>query len=125
MRSLKVLAVSLCVATLAAAAFPEVAAAQAKLTGVDAFNAILGNTLVGKDDPSDPFALFFARDGRWGKSDGAPGKWAFTGVGLCRLVGNQIDDCAVLEVTGDEATLGNGAGHVVHFTIVPGNVKNL
>jgi hypothetical protein len=117
-----------------------------KLTGRDAVNALVGNTIVMNDFPKDPFgqvdAVYFAPDGViWATTPSGAGgdiKWSIRGNQICFgknafLFGTQwsSEDCQPYqwwEVEGARATINFTMieGHHIQIKrwILPGNALN-
>ena len=102
-------------------------AGSAKLTGLDACKAVLGNTIVGRRDKQD-YADYYAPDGRLVSLDGGDieiGGWTLKGDSLCTDSPSEGKACYRIEVSGDTATFVEKDGTGFRGNILKGNPKNL
>ena len=111
-------------------------------TGVDAWKAIVGNTIVGKSPTGEAQIEYFTADGVVkNKIDGerGEGEWSLRGAKLCTDYSDDDDDkedgedkeddsgqdedadCYAISVLGDVLTLTDDSGKAREFKIVPGN----
>jgi hypothetical protein len=100
---------------------------SAKLTGSDAWKAVVGNTIVGRRDDQD-FADYYSPDGRIVSLDGSEieiGSWELRGDQVCTNYPSEGKECYHIDVLGDTATFVDEDGIVFHGTILKGNPKNL
>ena len=117
------------VAAPAAVAPAAAPAAQGKLKGAAAWNALLGNTVSGKDSDGDPLFELYSADGRLKQLDDdtiTSGKWALRGEKVCILYsGSKDESCYDVEVFGDSATFTDEDGDGARYKILKGNPKGL
>lgn len=118
-----------------AAAAPQVAqvapkAAEAgKLTGVDAWKQIVGNSISGKDEDGAPLVEYYRADGSLRQLDddeAQGGTWTLKGQQVC-LDYDDSDDavCFKIEVSGNTATFIEEDGTSHAYTILKGNPRKL
>ena len=104
-------------------------AAPKKLTGLEAWSAIVGNTVEGKDSDGEELVEFYKPDGTLRQlNDGTvtSGKWALKGQKVCIEYSNGDDEtCYQIEVFGDAATFTDDDGDGQRYKILPGNPKGL
>ena len=114
-----------------AQAAPQAAQAGRKLIGIDAWNAIVGNSITGKNDDGDDLTEFYTKDGKLRQladDDVTEGTWTLKGQQVCLTYGDDDDDdaeCYRIEVQGDIATYIGSDGKGKRYTIVKGNPKKL
>jgi hypothetical protein len=102
-------------------------AGSAKLTGLAAWKAVLGNTIGGQRDDED-YAEYYAPDGRIVSLDGGQieiGSWSLRGDLVCTNFPSEDKVCYHIDVLGDTATFVDEDGNGFHGTILKGNPKNL
>ena len=115
-------------------------------TGLDAWKAVVGNTIVGKTPTGEALVEYFAPDGVVknridGESD--EGEWTLRGDKVCTDYSDDDDDgdedggegedsggdeeaeCYALSARGDALTLTDEAGRAREFRILPGNPQKL
>lgn len=133
-------------ATALAAAFATPVAAQSPaVTGLEAWKAVVGNTIVGRTPTGEASVEYFAPDGvAKNKIDGRPGEgeWTLRGDKVCTDYADDDEDeedddkdddsgadeeadCYALSVQGDALTLTDEAGKARTFRILPGNAEKL
>lgn len=135
-------------ALLAAALLLPIGPAAAQTpaaTGLEAWKAVVGNTIVGKTPTGEALVEFFAPDGvAKNRIDGKVGEgaWTLRGARLCTDYSEDDDeedgdakdddsgedeeaDCFGLSVQGDRLTLTDEAGKSREFSILPGNAEKL
>ena len=126
----------------AASAFAQSPAA----TGLDAWKAVVGNTIVGKSPTGEAQIEYFMADGVVkNKIDGdrGEGEWSLRGAKLCTDYSDDDDDkedgedkendsgqdedadCYSMLVLGDVLTLTDDSGKAREFKILPGNPEKL
>jgi hypothetical protein len=103
--------------------------AAGTLTGLAAWNALVGNTITGKS-VGDSFSEFFDPGGSVkyvDKNGASSGTWAVQGGKVCIDFPEDDDrSCPKFEVTGKTGTyVDDDGGAVIHFEILPGNSKGL
>jgi hypothetical protein len=109
----------------------QAAQAGRKLIGIDAWNAIVGNSITGKNDDGDDLTEFYTKDGKLRQladDDVTEGTWVLKGQQVCLTYGDDDDDdaeCYRIEVQGDIATYIGSEGKGKRYTIVKGNPKKL
>lgn len=102
-------------------------AGSAKLTGLDAWKAVLGNTIVGRRNDQD-YADYYSPSGRIVSLDGSEieiGSWAVKGDRVCTTYPSEGKDCYHIDVLGDTVTFVDEDGIDFRGTILKGNPKNL
>ena len=124
-------------APAAPAGAPQVAqvapqAAQAgKLTGLQAWNAIVGNSISGKTEDGDPMTEYYLKNGTVKQlvdDDINTGKWSVKGQNVCILYDDDEDDdetCYKVELNGDAVTYTDTDGKGKRYTLLKGNPKKL
>ena len=116
------------------------------VTGLDAWKAVVGNTIVGKTASGEALVEYFAPDGvAKNRIDGkaGEGEWTLLGDRVCTDYSGDDDDdesegakdedsgddeeadCYALSVKGDVLTLTDDAGKARDFRIAPGNAEKL
>lgn len=100
-----------------------------KLVGLDAVQALVGNSVVGKDADGDPLVEFYMRNGTVKQLSGDTvntGKWVLKGQRMCFEFPDDGDEtCYKVEVAGDVATFTDDTGTGQRYQVVRGNPKNL
>ncbi len=111
-----------------APATPEVSSPPRPLTGGEAWNALLGNTISGTTSDG-PYTEFFKPDGtvvhvdRDGKDTG---HWALKEPSVCfTYPDDDEEDCRKPRVEGTHGAFLDGDGSSYRFDILPGNPKHL
>ena len=106
------------------------APATQKLTGLAAWNALVGNSISGKNDDGDPLVEYYLANGTVKQlvddDDVNTGKWAVRGKQVCFEYPDDDDEsCYEIVVDGNIATFTDedGAGH--RYQILKGNPKKL
>lgn len=132
-------------AALTAIVSAPVSAQAPAVVGLEAWKAVVGNTIVGKTPTGEASIEYFAPDGvAKNKIDGKPGEgeWTLRGDKVCTdyadddedEVDDESDDdsgsdeeadCYALSVQGDALTLTDEAGKARVFKILPGNAEKL
>ncbi|MFO1168273.1 MAG: hypothetical protein U1E19_09185 [Rhodoblastus sp.] len=116
------------------------------LTGLDAWKAVVGNTIVGKTPTGEALVEYFAANGvAKNRIAGKPGEgeWSLRGAKVCTDYADDDEeeggdgkededssddeeaDCYSLSVQGDALTLTDEAGKAREFKILPGNAEKL
>jgi len=98
-----------------------------KLSGAEAWNALVGNTLFAKIDGDEDYD-FFAPDGEVRSlegSDSSKGKWALEDAKVCFEYADAAKPCYLVEVSGDSAVLIDETGAGQRYKILKGNPKQL
>jgi len=100
-----------------------------KLVGLDAVQALVGNSVVGKDADGEPLVEFYMRNGTVKQLSGdtvSTGKWVLKGQQMCFEFPDDDDEtCYKVEVAGDVATFTDNTGTGLRYQVVRGNPKNL
>ena len=116
------------IATILFMALTFAASAQEKLVGVAAWNALVGNSITGKED-GEVLVEYYAPDGTAKSMLGneiVAGKWALVGETVCFQYSDDKDmECYRVEVTGDSATFIDPKGTGSRYDILKGNPKGL
>jgi hypothetical protein len=113
-----------------AAPAPAVAAAPpaAKLLGLQAWSAVVGNSITGREE-GKLLTEFYAPDGSIKSLHGneiSTGQWALVGETICmRYGGDPKTECYRIEVVGDTATFIDRSGSGTRYRILKGNPRNL
>jgi hypothetical protein len=111
-----------------AQAAPETAPAAQRLVGVAAWNAVVGNSITGKED-GETLVEYYAPDGTAKSMLGneiSTGKWALVGETICFKYGDEDEmECYKLEVMGNTATFTDQKGTGTRYEILKGNPKGL
>jgi hypothetical protein len=114
--------------TVSAAAAPA-ATAAAKLSGLAAWNALVGNTITGKSSDGDALTEYYLSNGRVKQlidDETATGKWALKGNKVCFIYpDDEEESCYKVEVFGDVATFTDDDGDGRRYQILKGNPKGL
>lgn len=115
-----------------ASAAPPAAAAPAatrRLTGLDAWNALVGNTIAGKNSDGDPLFEFYLKNGTVKQLDDdetAIGKWSIKGGKVCfEFPDDDEETCYSVTVEGNIATFTDDDGNGKRYEILAGNPKRL
>lgn len=102
-------------------------AGTAGLAGLEAWKAVLGNTVVGRRDNHD-YADYYAPDGKVvSLEDGEieRGKWKLKGGKVCTSFPSEGETCYEIKVSGDTATFVDEDGAGFRGSILKGNARNL
>jgi hypothetical protein len=130
---MNVIVVSVAFAMCAAAAGGLVDRARAqdasqKLSGVAAWNQLVGNSITGKED-GETLVEYYAPDGTAKSMHGneiSTGQWALVGETICfRYADEKEMECYRLEVMGNTATFTDKGGTGSRYEIVKGNPQGL
>ena len=98
-----------------------------KLSGAQAWSALVGNTLFANIDGDEEYD-FFAPDGQVHSlegNDSSTGKWALEDPKVCFEYTDTAKSCYSVEVTGDSAVLVDETGTGTRYKILQGNPKQL
>lgn len=105
------------------------APAARKLSGLEAWTALVGNTIAGKNNDGDPFFEFYAKNGtvkQLDDDDVATGKWSVKGTQVCfEFPDDDEETCYKVAVDGKYATFTDEDGAGKRYEILAGNAKNL
>ena len=108
---------------------PQAAPPPSKLTGLQAWAALVGNTVAGKDSDDEPLFEFYKPDGALKQLNGdtvTSGKWVLRGQKVCIVYsGENGETCYQVEVFGDAATFADDDGDGQRYKILQGNAKGL
>lgn len=135
----------LAAAALATAIATPVAAQSPVVTGLEAWKAVVGNTIVGKTPTGETSIEYFAPDGvAKNRIDGkaGEGEWTLRGDKVCTDYADDDEeeqddekdddsgsdeeaDCYALSLQNDALTLTDESGKARTFRIVPGNAEKL
>ena len=100
-----------------------------KLTGLEAWATIVGNSVAGKDSDGDELVEYYKPDGTLKQLNDdtvTSGKWALKGQKVCIAYSSDDDEtCYQIEVFGDAATFTDDDGDGQRYKILPGNPKGL
>ncbi|MBV9835072.1 MAG: hypothetical protein JO055_11735 [Alphaproteobacteria bacterium] len=100
---------------------------SAPLTGLQAWVALVGNTVSGKVDGKD-YVDYYMADGTVKTMEGSQlstGKWSLEGPQVCFKYPREQRDCYTMEVVGKVVTFKSKDGTGLRFDILDGNAKNL
>ena len=109
-----------------AAAATAAAAAPARLAGLQAWSALVGNSISGMED-GKPLVEHYMADGTAKSMTGneiSTGKWALVGDTVCFKYDAETE-CYKIEVVGNSATFTDAKGSGTRYDILKGNPKNL
>jgi pyruvate/2-oxoglutarate dehydrogenase complex dihydrolipoamide acyltransferase (E2) component len=109
-----------------AAAAPAAAAPAAKLIGLQAWSALVGNSISGMED-GKPLVEHYLADGTAKSMTGneiSTGQWALVGDTVCFKYDNETE-CYKIEVMDKTATFTDSKGTGTRYEILKGNPKNL
>jgi hypothetical protein len=98
-----------------------------KLTGIDAWNQLVGNSITGKED-GETLVEYYAADGTVKSMIGneiSTGNWVLVGDTVCFKYPQEEMDCYKLEVIGDTVTMTDSSGDATRYDILKGNPKSL
>lgn len=117
------------VAQAPATAPPPTPQAPTKLAGLEAWSALVGNTVAGKDSDGDELYEFYKPDGTLKQLNDetvTSGKWVLRGQKVCIVYSGDDDEtCYRVEVFGDAATFTDDDGDGQRYKILKGNPKGL
>jgi hypothetical protein len=105
---------------------PSTPTTPGKLTGMAAWNALVGNTVVGKLEGKD-FADYYLADGTVKSMVGSEtitGRWSLEGDKICFAYPGEPKECYAMEVSGDVAVFTDRDGMSVKGQVQKGNAKN-
>ena len=106
---------------------PAAPTPPAPLTGLQAWVALVGNTVSGKVDGKD-YVDYYMTDGTVKTMEGSQlstGKWSLEGQQVCFKYPREQRDCYTMEVVGKVVTFKSKDGTGLRFDILEGNAKNL
>jgi pyruvate/2-oxoglutarate dehydrogenase complex dihydrolipoamide acyltransferase (E2) component len=109
-----------------AAAAPAASAPAAKLVGLQAWSALVGNSISGMED-GKPLVEHYLADGTAKSMTGneiSTGNWALVGETVCFKYDNETE-CYKIEVMDKTATFTDSKGTGPRYEILKGNPKNL
>lgn len=98
-----------------------------KMTGLAAWNKLIGNTVAGKVAGKD-YAEFYRPDGTvktMTDNELMTGTWSVEGEKVCFVYPQEDKACFTLELVGDDVTFTDEAGEGIRVKLLPGNPKNL
>jgi hypothetical protein len=113
-------------ATPAAPATAAAPGMPARLSGLVAWSALVGNSISGMDD-GKPLVEYYAADGTTKSMHGneiSRGTWALVGETICFKYESETE-CYRLEVIENTATFTDAKGNGTRYDILKGNPKNL
>lgn len=99
-----------------------------RLTGLAAWNALVGNSISGKNSDGDDLTEYYLRNGtvkQLADDETATGKWAVRGEKVCFEYPDEDEDCYRITVDGDIATFSEDDGSGRRYKILRGNPKKL
>jgi len=99
-----------------------------RLTGLAAWNALVGNSISGKNEDGDPLTEYYMRNGtvkQLADDETATGKWTVRGEKVCFKYPDEDEDCYRVTVDGDIATFSEDDGSGRRYQILQGNPKKL
>jgi len=111
----------------AQASTSDTAPAEQKLAGMAAWNALVGNSITGKEE-GETLVEYYAADGTAKSMLGneiSTGKWALVGDTICFQYPDQETECYKLEVMGNTVTFVDQKGTGTRYEILKGNPKGL
>jgi hypothetical protein len=103
------------------------APAGQKLTGLDAWNQLVGNSITGQED-GETLVEYYAPDGTVKSMTGneiSTGNWVLVGDTICFKYPGEDMDCYKLEVSGNMVTMTDSTGDATRYEILKGNPKQL
>jgi hypothetical protein len=103
------------------------APAAEKLTGMAAWNVLVGNTVVGTVEGKELVDYYLSDGTVKSKVDNelVVGKWALEGDKICFTYPTEPKECYAMEVTGETATFTAPTGAGIRAQIFKGNARNL
>jgi pyruvate/2-oxoglutarate dehydrogenase complex dihydrolipoamide acyltransferase (E2) component len=99
-----------------------------RLTGLAAWNALVGNSISGKNSDGDALTEYYLRDGtvkQLADDETATGKWTVKGEKVCFKYPDEDEDCYRITVDGDVATFTEDDGSGRRYQVLKGNPKKL
>jgi hypothetical protein len=99
-----------------------------RLSGLAAWNALVGNSISGKNEDGDPLTEYYMRNGtvkQLADDETATGKWTVRGEKVCFKYPDEDEDCYRITVDGDIATFTEDDGSGRRYQILQGNPKKL
>ena len=112
-----------------AAAVAAPPAASAPLSGLAAWNSLLGNTISGKDTDGNPLVEYYSDKGTVKQlldDETSTGKWSFKDNKVCfEFPDDDEESCYGVKVDGSIATFTDSDGKGKRYDILPGNPKKL
>src|SRR5262245_12203732 len=112
---------------LAQAPTPDAALSEQKLAGMAAWNALVGNSITGKES-GETLVEYYAPDGSAKSMLGneiTSGKWALVGEAISFQEPDEEMECYKIEVMGSSATFTDQKGTGTRYEILKGNPKGL
>jgi len=113
---------------VAPAPAPKPAAPAKKLSGLEAWNALVGNTIVGKDGEGGELFEYYLKNGavkQLADDQVATGKWSFKDGQVCIAYPDEDEACYEVTVDGGIATFTDEDGTGTRYQILAGNPKRL
>ena len=109
------------------AAAPPAAAPAAQLTGLAAWNALVGNTITGKNDDGLLTEYYLPDGSVKSKTDdeSSVGRWSVRGERVCFKFPKEDEECYRLQVQGNVATYTGSDGKPWRYEVLKGNPKRL
>lgn len=110
-----------------AAPAPAAPTTPAKLSGLAAWNAIIGNTVSGKREGSE-YDYYVKADGTLVALDDGDidtAKWALEGQNICVTFPDEDKECFTIELDGDIVSFRDSSGSGFRGTLHKGNPKKL
>ncbi|MGE0425432.1 MAG: hypothetical protein AB7O88_24440 [Reyranellaceae bacterium] len=98
-----------------------------KVTGLAAWNKLIGNTVAGLVDGKN-YAEFYQPDGTvktLADAELTTGKWSVEGEKVCFVYPKEDKACFTLELAGDDVTFTDDSGAGIRVKLLQGNPKNL
>lgn len=100
-----------------------------KLTGLEAWNLLVGNTISGKSADGEQLHEYYDKSGvvkQMLDSEVAEGKWSFKGGKVCFEFPDDDDEtCQSVSVDGDIATFTDDDGSGRRYTVHKGNPQKM
>lgn len=112
----------------AAPAASAPAAPGKALAGLDAWNALIGNTVVGKDSDDNEIFEYYLKNGtvkQLSDDQVSTGKWSFKDGQVCFRYPEEEEYCYDLTVDDDIATFTDEDGSGTRYMVLKGNPKRL
>src|SRR5262245_60251537 len=98
-----------------------------KVTGLAAWNQLVGNSITGKED-GEILVEYYAPDGTVKSMIGneiSTGNWVLVGDTVCFKYPEEEMDCYKLEVMDNTVTMTDSSGDATRYEILKGNPKSL
>ncbi len=98
------------------------------LTGIAAWNALVGNSVIGKNDDGDTVIEYYLKNGtvrQLAADEASAGKWTLKGEKVCMKYPDDDEACYKITVKGKSATFVDEDDSETVYEILPGNAKNL